>query len=258
MRYYTSNRKYCTSLLYYTDLEKRFSNYAQNVYWAQVAGPSNWDMIQKSVKNTPGHDQETFHCHKTIRQGRDSKTQQDEFIHLTSQGADPTLVWGMAYSVMTTCGTISTATRNLRWFFLLLFFCFFVFSIYILSFFVKVNGTRKHLGLIPIFWSQLLWGQGGNILFESPCVHLPLEWLEPPQWQNYGIVQEWLLGTQTGSLASPYWSHFSMTPPYLLLKQALSNKQNTSKNRSYYFSSLLDKVFPRLNWGPMPQEWDSN
>lgn len=143
-------------------------------------------------------------------------------------------------------------------FFFLLFFCFFVFSIYILSFFVKVNGTRKHLGLIPIFWSQLLWGQGGNILFESPCVHLPLEWLEPPQWQNYGIVQEWLLGTQTGSLASPYWSHFSMTPPYLLLKQALSNKQNTSKNRSYYFSSLLDKVFPRLNWGPMPQEWDSN
>lgn len=139
--------------------------------------------------------------------------------------------------------------------FFLLFFC--ILYIYTI-FFVKVNGTRKHLGLIPIFWSQLLWGQGGNILFESPCVHLPLEWLEPPQWQNYGIVQEWLLGTQTGSLASPYWSHFSMTPPYLLLKQALSNKQSTSKNRSYYFSSLLDKVFPRLNWGPMPQEWDSN
>lgn len=57
-----------------------------------MAGPSNWDMIQKSVKNTPGHDQETFHCHKTIRQGRDSKTQQDEFIHLTSQGAYPTRV----------------------------------------------------------------------------------------------------------------------------------------------------------------------
>ena len=33
-------------------------------------------MIQKSgtVRDTLGHDQEAFRCHKTVRQGRDSKT----------------------------------------------------------------------------------------------------------------------------------------------------------------------------------------
>ena len=40
------------------------------------AGPNNWKMIQKSgtVRDTLGHDQEAFRCHKTVRQGRDSET----------------------------------------------------------------------------------------------------------------------------------------------------------------------------------------
>ena len=72
----TPHRRYCTSLLYYTDLEKRFSTVMLKWVPSPNDGISNWNMIQNSgtVKVTLGRDQEAFHCHKTTRQGRNSKT----------------------------------------------------------------------------------------------------------------------------------------------------------------------------------------
>ena len=62
--------------LFYTDLEKSFSTVMLKWVLGPSAGPSNWNMIQKSgtVRHTLGHDQEAFRCRKTVRQGRDSKT----------------------------------------------------------------------------------------------------------------------------------------------------------------------------------------
>lgn len=79
---------------FYIDLEKRLRSYAQDAYWAQVAGPSTWNMIQKSdaVKDTPGHDWETFQDHKAVRQGRDSQTQRGRNPNIL-QVKGPILSW---------------------------------------------------------------------------------------------------------------------------------------------------------------------
>lgn len=68
-----------TPLLYWSG-NKRLSSYAQNAYWAQVAGPHNRNRIQNSdtVRHTHGYVQEAFHSQETMRQGRDSRTQQDD------------------------------------------------------------------------------------------------------------------------------------------------------------------------------------
>ena len=69
---------FCTSLLYFILIWKKdiFSTVMLKWVLGPSVRPSNWNMVQKSgtVRNTLGHDQEAFRCHKTVRPGRDSKT----------------------------------------------------------------------------------------------------------------------------------------------------------------------------------------
>lgn len=118
----------------------------QNAYWAQVAGPRNQNMIQNldTVTDTPGHDQETVHCHETTSRGGILKHTAGSLLLLTSQGAHPTLVWRVACFVMTTCGNSSPATRTPVGY----LFCI---ILYRYTFFKKVNATCKYSVLIPIF-----------------------------------------------------------------------------------------------------------
>lgn len=141
--------------------------------------------------------------------GRDSKTH-NRMNSYTLEVKELIPCWCkvMAYYLATTCGNISTITRNPKGFF---FFFNYIF--------VKVHATCKHSGLIPIFWSQ------GELFawIATQVTHLPLERLEPilSQSPEHRILQNW---TEIDSLASPQWSCLTMVPPYPLLKQIFSNK----------------------------------
>lgn len=134
-------------------------------------------MIQNSgtVKVTLRRDQEAFHCHKTIRQGRDSKTHSRMNSDLL--GVKFILWWYKEWLIFwwPHVGIFQPPLKTPQG----VFFCIYIY-IYII-FFVKVNATHKHSGLIPIFWSK-----GGNVCLNHHAgyIHLPLEWLEPPSHLN--------------------------------------------------------------------------
>ena len=155
------------------------------------AGSSNWNMIQKSgtLRDTLGHDQEAFRCHKTVRQGRDSKTQQDELLHLRRQELIPWWCKEWLICWWPHVGIFQPPLKTPEGFFLLLFYIY-------NFFFFKVDATQKHSGLIQPFRVR------EEYLIESPYrLHSSSTGMTRAP-SHLTTVPGWPLGTRTGSYFS--------------------------------------------------------
>lgn len=192
-RDYTLHRKYCTSLLYYTDLEKRFSTITLKIStrpkWQSQAtriwfsNQTQWDTHLDVIKRH-------LTAIKQLRQGRDYKTHSRISSYtLKSRSLSHVGVRnGLFYDDHVDIFQLPLETQRVL--------VFYYIYIYITGvFFVKANATRKHSGLIPNLCCQGGSGQGESVCDHcSGYTHLPVEWLEPhpSQSPNYTAVLDWL------------------------------------------------------------------